>query len=148
MQDEQSAKRGAYRQRSATAKEEQESGEVLAPAEVGRASQGAAFKRHVRARAAQLGLYGDKELASLAHRDRGTIQNWWKGARPDPDTLKDLAQGLVWPPDEVYRWVYLGGDPPALTPPPGEQERVVREGQAWADTERRRHADRRDPHRG
>lgn len=136
MQNERSQKRGASAHHAHPVRQ----GEVLAPAAATRPAWTAEFQYVIRARAALVGLFDDTSIARAIGRRRETVAGWWKGARPDPDTLAELADALGLSRAELFGWVYLGGPQPAITPSNQEQEAAVREARLWADNESRRRA--------
>lgn len=130
MQDDKSPVSGAPKHHP---RKQKESGEVLAPAELERSNWGREFKRYIKAAAALSGLYEDAQIADAVGRTRNTVQGWWRGARPEPDTANELADQLGLDRDEVYRWLYQSGPAPTLraqSEPPSEDEQA--EAREWA----------------
>lgn len=107
---------------------------MLAPAELKSATWGANFKRVVHARAAYLGIYGTANIARAVGISRNTVQDWWKGSRPEPETLGEVAHALGWSEDDLWRWVYRNGPEPEITPSGQDLERAAREAREFADS--------------
>lgn len=80
------------------------------------AAWGIDFKRLIRAAAAMRGLYDDKAIGEAVGRSRNTVAAWWKGTRPEPDTLAELASTTGLDADDLFAWVYRGGEPPPSGP--------------------------------
>ncbi len=87
---------------------------MLSPIEAAALARGQALKRYVRAAAALNDLYDDVALAEKVGVQRGAVSGWWSGARPSPDTLGRLAMATGLSTDELTRFVYYDGPPPAL----------------------------------
>ena len=72
------------------------------------------FKRCIRAAAALNDLYDDVALGRAVGRNRAAVGNWWRGAHPEPEVLLRLADVTGLSSDELWRFVYSDGPPPAL----------------------------------
>jgi transcriptional regulator with XRE-family HTH domain len=106
MQNERS---GARRQQ-----QKRNEGEVLSPAEAEVRDRGQTLRRFVRAAAALSDVYGDTAIGDAVGVKRGTVSAWWKGAQMKPETIRRLAEATGLSFEELTRFVYLGGPPPAL----------------------------------
>lgn len=87
---------------------------MLSPHEIDSASRGETFKRHIRAAAAMNGIYDDATLAMRVGAHRRTTAGWWSGARPSPDSLRQIADATGLSLDELNRFVYYDGPAPHL----------------------------------
>lgn len=76
--------------------------------------RGQILKRHVRAAAAMNELYDDTALAHATDVGRGTVLDWWRGAKPKGETLFRLADATGLSADELTRFLYSDGPPPSL----------------------------------
>jgi len=121
VQDVRSGGRGARKHRN-------KGSDVLAQNELARATRGEDFKRLVRAAAALVGIYDDKALAEAVGRQRNTVAGWWRGAKPEPDTIQPLGRVTRLDADELYRYLYLGGPVPRLAQPGSPADRALQEG--------------------
>jgi hypothetical protein len=97
---------------------------VLSTAEAAALDRGQTLKRYVRAAAALNGLYDDTAIGDAVEVNRGAVSRWWDGAQMKPDTIRRLSEVTGLSFDELTRFVYLDGPPPALPIP----ERVSRAG--------------------
>lgn len=86
--------------------------EVLSPTEAANRDRGLDLKRHVRAAAAMHGLYEDTAIATAVGVGRGTVLGWWRGSKPEPATLRHLAEVTGFDPEELATFVYWDGPPP------------------------------------
>lgn len=117
------AKSGARKQRASRGTEE-----LLSPHEAADLARGQVLKRYVRAAAALNDLFDDASLADTVGIGRGAVAGWWRGAKPTPDTIFRLAGATGLSPDELMRFLYQDGPPPALAGPGSPVEASVREG--------------------
>jgi hypothetical protein len=104
-------------------------GDVLSPTE----ARGLDLKRYIRAAAALREIYNDVDLADAVEVTPGAVRGWWGGAMPKPETIDDLARATGLALDELTRFVYYDGPPPALPEPepdaiPSERRRSDRRG--------------------
>jgi transcriptional regulator with XRE-family HTH domain len=127
-------------ERCVARKQRKTEGEVLSPQEQAARKKGALLKQIVRAAAALNGIYEDTVLAGRVGVQRGAVIGWWGGAQPKPETLARVAKetGLAF--EELIRFVYDEGDPPALPPsgPAGLQSGVQRARERLAGREQGR----------
>lgn len=103
-------------------------GDVLSPQEAAAFDRGQTLKRVVRAAAALNDIYDDVALGSAVRRNRAAVGNWWRGARPELDVLLRLADVTGLSSDELTRFVYSDGPPPALPEPGSPAVSSVEEG--------------------
>ena len=101
---------------------------MLSPQEAAARARGQAFKRYVRAAAALHGLFDDVSLAEMVGRNRAAVGNWWRGAKPEPDVLYQLAEVTGLSADELALFVYSDGPPPTLPEPGSPAASSVEEG--------------------
>lgn len=101
---------------------------MLSPVEAAAMARGQILKRYVRAAAALNDLYDDVALGEAVGRNRAAVGNWWRGSRPDPEVLFRLADATGLSPDELTRFVYSDGPPPALPQPGSPVVASVQEG--------------------
>lgn len=94
---------------------------MLSPADAADVSRGQTFKRYVRAAAALHDLYEDTDIAKAVRVGRGAVGHWWLGAKPEPETIRRLAQATGLSVDELNRFIHYGGPPPRLPDPAGEE---------------------------
>jgi transcriptional regulator with XRE-family HTH domain len=87
---------------------------MLSQAEAAAAQRGQLLKRYVRAAAAMQGIYDDVTLGEAVGVQRGAVLGWWRGSRPSPMTLRDLADATGLAVDELAAFVYYDGVPPRL----------------------------------
>lgn len=87
---------------------------MLSPAELAAVERGQLLKRYVRSAAALQGLYDDVAIGDAVGRTRMAVGQWWRGARPEPATLRRLAEATGLSIDELSRFVYYDGPPPRL----------------------------------
>jgi transcriptional regulator with XRE-family HTH domain len=109
MQNEQSKKPGARKQRAGKGR-----GEMLSAAEFGTAYRGDQFKRYIKAAFALRGLYEDTAIAGAVRMTRGAVSGWWHGARPDHEAIGEIAKATGLPRGELYDFIHHGGPPPML----------------------------------
>jgi transcriptional regulator with XRE-family HTH domain len=144
MHNANTGRRGAPKQRG-----DDEARDVLSPQELDTRDRGLVLKRYVRAAAAIKGLFEDEDIAAAAGIHRNTIQGWWRGTRPAPESLRELAEATDLSFEDLTRFVYLGGPPPLLPEPvdvtADDEERVsdALDGGAHRGVERRRRDRRR-----
>lgn len=93
-------------------KGDREVGDVISPAEI----RGHDLKRYVRAAAALRGLYDDKAIARRVQRSPNTVAGWWRGARPDPESLAAIADVTGLSSEELVQYVYFDGPAPVIQP--------------------------------
>lgn len=101
---------GARRHRG-RAKEE---GEVLSLSEQAARHRGQDLRRVMRAAAALRGIYDDSAIADAVGVHRNTVSGWWKGATPEPETLRRFATATGLSVEELRAFVYDETDPPHL----------------------------------
>lgn len=119
---------------------------MLSPTEMLRMERGSELKRFVRAAAALHELYDDTAIAEAVGRTRIAVGQWWQGARPEPETLRQLAEATGLSLDELSSFVYYDGPPPRLEPLTGGAESGVQEG-IRRDREHQSRADQPEPAR-
>lgn len=108
MQSDKSTKRGARTHHP----EDAEAGEVLTPGELDRRRRGQELKRVVRSAGAMHDLYDDSAIAEATGRTRNAVAGWWLGARPDPDSLRAIADVTGLDFGDLIAFVYGDGQPP------------------------------------
>lgn len=96
---------------------------MLSAAEAAAFSRGQEFKRIVRAAAALSDLYDDSALAAAVHASRNTVAGWWRGARPEPARIEDIATATGLSRDELVDFIHYDGPPPHL---PAQDEAAER----------------------
>lgn len=87
---------------------------MLSPAETAARVRGRDYKRVMRAAAAVHGLYDDVAIAKELGVSRNTVGAWWKGALPEPDTLRRFADATDLSVEELWRFVYSDGPAPLI----------------------------------
>jgi hypothetical protein len=125
MQNEQSAKSGASTQHSGGASKD---GEVLSPVELTNLAWGRTFKRYVRAAAALREIYDDTALAEAIGRSRGAVGQWWLGARPEIETIRELGRVTGLSIEGLISFAHFDGPPPTLPEAGSPVVASVREG--------------------
>jgi transcriptional regulator with XRE-family HTH domain len=103
-----------HSERPSNRRRAREASEMLSPAELGRLERGAEWKRYIRAAAALREMYDDTAIAEAVGRTRIAVGRWWQGARPEPDTLLEIARATDLSPGELATFVYYDGPPPRL----------------------------------
>ena len=114
---------------------------MLSPAEAATRERGLDLKRVMRAAAARADLYDDVAIAAAVGVSRNSVGNWWKGAVPEPETLRRFAIATGIPTGQLADFVYYGGPAPTIEWPTGtatpSQEplsaREYDEAQRWQD---------------
>lgn len=106
---------------------------MLTPAEI----RGQELKRLVRSAAALYGLFDDAAIGRATGRTRITVGQWWKGSKPEPETIARLSEVTGLSADELVRFVYLDGKRPTIVAPGSAPEAAVGEG-IRRDQERQR----------
>jgi len=101
---------------------------VLTPAEAAALVRGQVFKRVIRAAGALRDLFDDASIAEAVGVGRGAVGDWWTGARPGAETIYRLASATGLSPEELTRFVYFDGPPPALPEPESPVTSGVQEG--------------------
>jgi hypothetical protein len=96
-------------------------GEVLSPAEAVSFARGQELKRYVRSAAALRGMYDDTAIGEAVGRTRIAVGKWWRGAKPEPEAVRALADATGLAIDELGAFIYYDGPPPHL-PDPEEAE--------------------------
>jgi transcriptional regulator with XRE-family HTH domain len=71
-------------------------------------------------------LYDDASLGEAVGVGRGAVAGWWHGAKPSGVTIYRLADVTGLSPDELTRFVYSDGPPPALPLSPSEADEARR----------------------
>lgn len=87
---------------------------MLSPQEAAAREWGMDFKRIIRAAAAMHEIYDDKALARAVQVSRGTVGDWWDGARPGPGTIPGLARATGLSTSELYAFIHDDGPAPGL----------------------------------
>lgn len=101
---------------------------MLSPAEAAAELRGQILKRYVRAAAALSDLFDDTSLGDAVGVGRGAVSGWWQGAKPNGETLFRLAAVTGLSAEELTRFVYFDGPPPALPAPDSPAASSVQEG--------------------
>lgn len=113
---------------------------MLSPIEAAALDRGQTLKRHVRAAAAMNDLYDDTAIGNAVGLGRAAVMGWWRGAKPKGETLFRLAYATGLSADELTRFLYADGPPPALPAPGSPAVSSVQEG-LRRDQERQQHED-------
>ena len=97
---------------------------MLSPTEQAALSRGQDLRRVMRAAAAMDGVYDDLAIADAVGAHRNTVSAWWKGATPEPATLRRFAERFGMSVEELAAFVYYDGPPPALGWPTSAGEQL------------------------
>jgi len=74
------------------------------------------------------GIYDDAALGDAVGVHRGAVAGWWRGSRPNPDTIRELAEVTGLGVSELSAFVYYEGAPPRLPEPGSAVVSGVQEG--------------------